>query len=43
MEAFKEEKYHPNYTYDDYKHWEGRWEVIDGVAYAMSPMASPKH
>ena len=43
MEVLKEEKYHPNYTYDDYKHWEGRWEVIDGVAYAMSPMASPKH
>jgi len=27
----------PNYTYDDYAQWEGRWELIDGVAYAMSP------
>ena len=33
----------PHYTYEDYKHWEGRWEVINGVAYAMSPMAIPKH
>ncbi|TAN00655.1 MAG: Uma2 family endonuclease [Chitinophagaceae bacterium] len=33
----------PNYTYDDYVHWEGQWEVIDGVPYAMSPAAVPKH
>lgn len=33
----------PNYTYDDYRHWEGRWEVIDGVAIAMSPAPSFKH
>lgn len=25
------------YTYDDYKHWEGDWELIDGVAYSMNP------
>ena len=42
MGALKAE-YIPNYTYDDYKAWEGRWELIDGIAYAMSPMASPKH
>ena len=36
-------EYIPNYTYDEYKEWEGRWEIIDGVAYAMSPMATPKH
>jgi len=35
--------YLPHYTYDDYKYWEGRWEIIDGVAYAMSPMAMPSH
>jgi len=35
--------YLPHYTYEDYKHWEGRWEIIDGVAYAMSPMAMPSH
>jgi len=33
----------PNYTYEDYKRWKGRWEIIDGIAYDMSPMASPEH
>lgn len=33
----------PHYTYDDYVHWEGRWEVIEGVPYAMSPLPVPKH
>lgn len=32
-----------NYTYDDYVHWEGRWEIIDGVAYAVSPAPSLYH
>lgn len=27
----------PNYTYDDYKIWEGHWELLFGVPYAMSP------
>jgi Uma2 family endonuclease len=31
----------PHYTYKDYVLWEGKWEVIDGVPYAMSP--SPIH
>ncbi len=31
------------YTYDDYKKWEGRWELIDGIAYAMSPAPYLKH
>jgi len=26
-----------HYTYDDYKEWEGDWELIDGIAVAMSP------
>ena len=43
MGALRAEKYFPNYTYDEYKEWKGRWEIIDGVAYAMSPMATPKH
>ncbi len=42
MDAIKLEDL-PHYTYDDYKNWEGQWEVINGVAYAMSPMAIPKH
>jgi Uma2 family endonuclease len=28
------------YTYEDYKHWRGDWELIDGFPVAMAP--SPK-
>ena len=35
--------YLPNYTYEDLIQWEGRWELIDGIAHAMSPMAMPSH
>ncbi len=35
--------YLPHYTYEDYENWQGRWEVIDGVPYAMSPMPKGKH
>jgi Uma2 family endonuclease len=33
----------PHYTYSDYKQWEGRWELINGVPYAMSPLPSLNH
>ncbi len=33
----------PHYTYDDYVQWEGRWELICGVAHAMSPSPSVTH
>jgi len=33
----------PHYTYEDYKHWEGQWELIYGIAYAMSPMPLIRH
>lgn len=33
----------PGYSYDDYKKWEGSWELIDGLAYAMVPAPHPKH
>ncbi len=33
----------PHYTYEDYAHWEGKWEIICGVAYAMSPAPMIKH
>lgn len=33
----------PHYTYDDYAQWEGRWEIIEGVPYAMSPAPTIKH
>jgi len=28
-------KYLPHYTYQDYEQWEGRWELIYGIPYAM--------
>ncbi|MEO7045237.1 MAG: Uma2 family endonuclease, partial [Ferruginibacter sp.] len=33
----------PHYTYDDYIHWEGRWELIEGHPIAMSPQPILKH
>src|SRR5882762_11195956 len=33
----------PHYTYDDYCLWEGRWEIIYGIPYAMSPAPSIRH
>lgn len=33
----------PHYYYDDYILWEGRWELICGLAYAMSPAPSIQH
>ena len=42
MEALKYE-YMPNYTYEDYKEWEGEWEVINGIAYAMAPAPMKRH
>jgi len=33
----------PHYTYDDYVKWEGRWEIIDGIPYAMTPSPLIEH
>lgn len=33
----------PHYTYDNYKIWEGKWELINGIAYAMSPSPTIMH
>jgi|AMFO01.1.fsa_nt_gi hypothetical protein len=33
----------PHYTWDDYRLWEGRWELIHGVPYAMTPAPSIWH
>jgi Uma2 family endonuclease len=33
----------PHYTYEDYIQWEGQWELIEGIPYAMSPQPVPKH
>jgi Uma2 family endonuclease len=36
-------KIYPHYTYDNWVHWEGKWELIEGIAHAMSPSPVPKH
>jgi len=33
----------PYYLYEDYKLWEGDWELIYGMPYAMSPAPMIKH
>ena len=33
----------PHYTYDDYLLWEGRWEIIGGIPYAMTPAPTIEH
>lgn len=43
MGALRREEYLPNYTYDDYCLWEGDWELIDGIPYAMSPSPMKDH
>lgn len=27
----------PHYTWEEYQHWEGDWELIRGIPYAMAP------
>ena len=36
-------RYQPHYTVDDYAHWEGQWELWNGVAVAMSPSPFGRH
>jgi len=33
----------PHYTHEDYINWEGRWELIQGIPYAMPPSPSYTH
>ncbi len=33
----------PHYTYDDWVHWEGVWELLEGHPIAMSPTPVPYH
>jgi Uma2 family endonuclease len=33
----------PYYTYQDYCKWEGRWELIEGIPFTMSPAPNMKH
>lgn len=43
MSSALKQEYLPRYTYEDYCQWEGRWEIIEGIPYAMSPSPSGKH
>jgi len=31
------------YTYEDYKNWEGKWELMNGIPLAMAPAPLPTH
>lgn len=31
------ERHLPRYTVEDFKRWEGEWELIEGIAYALAP------
>ena len=42
MSALQQD-YLPAYTWDDYINWEGRWELIEGIPWAMSPAPSIQH
>lgn len=33
----------PRYTIRDWEQWEGQWELIDGLAWAMSPAPNSRH
>jgi Uma2 family endonuclease len=40
MEARKIER---KYTWNDFLEWEDRWELIDGIPFAMSPQPNIRH
>ncbi|MBC8386282.1 MAG: Uma2 family endonuclease [Gammaproteobacteria bacterium] len=33
----------PHYTWNEYQLWEGHWELINGLPYAMSPAPNLRH
>lgn len=33
----------PHYTVEEWERWEGKWELIEGIPYAMSPLPVPEH
>ena len=33
----------PHYVYQDYIQWEGQWELIEGIPYAMTPSPNFRH
>ena len=36
-------RYVPHYTVEDYRHWQGDWELWNGVAVAMTPSPFGRH
>lgn len=36
-------KFEEKYTVDDYMRWQGDWELIEGVPYAMAPSPRGRH
>ena len=34
---------HSGYTLEDWAAWDGRWELIDGIAYDMTPAPNFEH
>ena len=36
-------EYIPRYTIEDYRLWEGNWELIEGILFAMTPSPVGKH
>ena len=36
-------QYLPHYTVEDYANWQGDWELIEGIPYAMAPSPTWKH
>ena len=36
-------QYQPHYTIADYRQWEGRWELWNGIAVAMTPSPAGRH
>lgn len=36
-------KFIPHYTLEDYRQWEGAWELIDGIPIAMTPSPFGPH
>ena len=35
--------YQEYYTFEDYQHWNGDWELIEGMPYAMAPSLTVTH
>jgi Uma2 family endonuclease len=33
----------PHYTYDEWVKWEGQWELIDGLPFAVTRFSDPNH